>query len=97
MPERVQVCAGALILSMRCTHPGSNRGLTELSYLVCLFLPRRLRVLAVNLRFAILFPRLLPPVLDLDLLGRVRRGSPVGRFRQRWARKAVDDSGDLRP
>jgi hypothetical protein len=72
MPERVQVCAGALILSMRCTHPGSNRGLTKLSYLVCLFLPRRLRVLAVNLRFAILFPRLLPPVLDLELLGRVR-------------------------
>src|SRR4249920_1107367 len=78
--------------------PVRTGGLTKHNYLVRFFLPRRLWVLAVNLRFAVLFPRLLPTVLEaLDLPGLALRVPPVGRFRPRRARSAVDDKGDLRP
>src|SRR5215468_8299162 len=73
--------------------PVRTGSLTKHNYLVRLFLPRRLWVLAVILRFALLFPRLLP----LDLPGLARRALPGGRFRRRRARSAVDDRGDLRP
>jgi hypothetical protein len=78
--------------------PVRSGSLTKHNYLVRLFLPRRLWVLAVNLRFAVLFPCLLPLVLaPLDLPGLARRAPPVGRFRRRRARSAVEDRGDLRP
>jgi len=73
-------------------------GLTKHNYLVRLFLPRRLWLLVVNLRFALLFPRLLPPdFVPLDLSGLARRAPAAGSFRRRRARSAVDDRGDLRP
>src|SRR4029078_6058340 len=74
-------------------------GLTKHNYLVRLFLPRRLWLLVVNLRFALLFPRLLSPdFVPLDLLsGLARRAPAAGSFRRRRARSAVDDRGDLRP
>ena len=78
--------------------PVRTGGLTKHNYLVRLFLPRRLWVLAVILRFALLFPRLLPlDLAPLDLPDLARRAPPVGRFRRRRARSAVDDRGDLRP
>src|SRR5215467_10055470 len=78
--------------------PVRTRSLTKHNYLDRVFLPRRLWALAVNLPFALLFPRLLPSDLEpLDLPGLARRAPPVGRFRRRRARSAVDDRGDLRP
>src|SRR5262245_16041897 len=99
MPERVQVYSGAMVLSMCCTHPRFRTGsLIKHNYRARLFLPPRLLILAVILRFALLFPRLLPSDLALlDLPGLARRPPSVGRFRRRRARSAVDDRGDLRP
>jgi hypothetical protein len=95
--------------SFRCTHPGTNRGFRKHNYLARLFLARRLRAFAGNLRFGPLFPRFfLPLVFDfldlLDLLDLVdlvdlgvrAAGSEVPCCR-RNARSAVDESGDLRP
>jgi len=94
------VYSGVLVLSMCCTHPGTNRGFRKHNYLARFFLARRLRTFAGNLRFGPLFPRFfLPLVFDfLDLLGLGVRaaGSEVPRCR-RNARSAVDESGDLRP
>ena len=77
--------------------PVRTGSLTKHNYLVRLFLPRRLWVLAVILRFALLFPLLPLDLATLDLPGLAPRAPPVGRFRRRRARSAVDDRGDLRP
>ena len=79
MPERVQVYSGVMVLSMRCTHPGTNRGLKKDNYLVRLFLARRLRAFVGNLRFGLLFPRALflfrlVLLALLDLSGRAGDG-----------------------
>src|SRR5262249_38667489 len=67
------------------------------NYLDRVFLPRRLWALAVNLPFALLFPRLLPSDLEpLDLPGLARRAPPVGGFRRPRAGRGVDGGGGLR-
>jgi hypothetical protein len=94
----VQVYAGVLILSMRCTHPGLNRGLEKDSYLALFFLARRLRTFAAILRFTVLVPRLLVLAFRLlDLFGRVLCERSEVTRRRRKARSAVEDNGDLRP
>lgn len=96
----MQVYSGVLVLSMCCTHPGTNRGFRKHNYLARFFLVRRLRAFAGNLRFGPLFPRFFLPLvfdfLDLLDLGVRAAASEVPRCR-RNARSAVDESGDLRP
>src|SRR5262245_9601371 len=101
MPERVQVYAGSVILSMRCTHPDENRGTSrKYNYLVRFFLPRLLPVLAPNLDLRDFVTRFLSLVFALEDL------RPFFALRREWtgfsrclrrARSAVEDKGDLRP
>jgi hypothetical protein len=94
----VQVYAGVLILSMRCTlTPVQTGGLEKDNYLVLFFLVRRLRTFAAILRFGVLFPRFRVLVFGLlDLPDRALR-ERLEVPRRRKARSAVDDNGDLRP
>src|SRR5262245_42868633 len=100
MPERVQLCSGFLILSIRCTRPGPNRGPLEDSHLVRFFLPRRRTDFAADLGLLALFPRLFSRLLRLPARFDLREGAPrvpVETRPRRNARNAVEDKGDLRP
>src|SRR5262245_44423679 len=100
MPERVQLCSGFLILSIRCTRPGPTRGPFEDSHLVRFFLPRRWTDFAADLGLLALFPRLFSRLLRLPARFDLREGAaraPVEFRPRRNARNAVEDKGDLRP
>lgn len=101
MPERVQMCSGFLVLSMRCTRPDPNRGPIKHSHLVRFFLPRRRTDFAADLGLLALFPRLFSRLLRFPARFDLREDAPRApadvRCPPRNARNAVEDKGDLRP